>query len=673
MRFTVSKFFSSKAGFRSQVYKFWSIHMRRLTSKLSLRASLVASSILVTFLLFAAMTVVLDNRRAQAQMQNAQAQQDTGMRILTAVFTDRFDDMDVVYDRFGNVSSVSWDSIPTFESHELIDRVGEISGETATLFVWDPVEADFIRRSTNIIKPDGERAIGTALGQTSPLRAVMLNKQTYRGEATILGKPYLTIYQPLLNSSGDVVGILYVGVDKTMISANIAMDRQINVIFGIAIIFVGSLLLVYTIPFLLKPLSVIAKRIEDVANGNFTESVPYTQRTDQIGTIAQKLDIFQVSLQQKADLENAQKQRDLEQQEVVEAISYHLSLLSQGDLMASIDTQFPPTYEKLRTDFNQTVNGLHAAMQDVVSAAGSIRNGADDIGSASDELSNRTENQAATLEQTAAALDELTASVKSAAEGAKSIEEIVLEAQSEAEASSEVVGDAIAAMTEIEKSSDQISQIIGVIDDIAFQTNLLALNAGVEAARAGEAGKGFAVVASEVRALAQRSTDAAKEIKTLISGSTKQVERGVSLVGGAGTALESIAKRVTHITELVRSMAAGTSEQATGLGEINIGVNQLDQVTQQNAAMVEESTAASHTLKLNASRLQDLVSRFKTSSNPMGASAAEPSSHAANVSHVQFRRAASAKAIQNPEQERMKQTANGISHSGAGAGDWLDF
>nr|WP_322787474.1 methyl-accepting chemotaxis protein [Sulfitobacter guttiformis] len=612
-------------------------------------------------------------RRSQAQMQNAQAQQDTGMRILTAVFSDQFDDMVVSYDRSGNVPSVSWDNIPAFESHELIDRVGEISGETATLFVWDPVQADFIRRSTNIVKPDGERAIGTPLGQTSPVRTVMLNKQTFRGEATILGKPYLTIYQPILNSGGDVVGILYVGVDKTMIRENIATDLQLNVILGIAIILVGSLLLAYLIPFLLKPLSVIAKRIEDVANGDFTETIPYVQRSDQIGTIAQKLDIFQNSLQQKADLEIAQKQRDLEQQEVVETISDHLSRLSQGDLTATIDAQFPSMYENLRNDFNQTVIGLHAAMQDVVTAAGNIRNGAEDIGSGSDELSNRTENQAATLEQTAAALDELTASVKSAAEGAKSIEDIVLEAQSEAEASSEVVGDAIAAMTEIEKSSDQISQIIGVIDDIAFQTNLLALNAGVEAARAGEAGKGFAVVASEVRALAQRSTDAAKEIKTLISGSTKQVERGVSLVGGAGTALDSIAKRVTHITELVRSMAAGTSEQATGLGEINIGVNQLDQVTQQNAAMVEESTAASHALKLDASRLQELVRRFKTSSNPQGTSATEPSGRSANVAHVQFKRTASTKVVPKPEQERMKQSVNGVRHAGAAASDWLDF
>lgn len=613
--------------------------MRQLMSKLSLRASLVTSAILLTVLLFTVTAAVFERGKRNALLEKAQEQQDTGLRILTAIFSDRFEDMSVEYDPAGMVSAVYWDTIPTFDSHELIDRVGAISGETATLFIWDPAENDFIRRSTNIIKPDGARAVGTALGQSSPVRPLMLNKETFRGEATILGKPYLTIYQPLQNSSGDVIGILYVGVDKTTINATIAAGRQLNILLGLGIILAGSMLLAYTISSLLKPLTAIAARIEDVANGNFTKKIPYTDRHDQIGSIAQKLDVFQVSLSQKADLEAAQRQRELEQKEVVETVSHHLALLAQRDLTASINKTFPATYEKLRDDFNDTVNVLNAAMQDVVSAADGIGSGANDIGSASDKLSMRTENQAATLEETAAALDELTASVRSTADGAKSVEEIVLEAQTEAESSAQIVGSAIEAMTAIEKSSEQISQIIRVIDDIAFQTNLLALNAGVEAARAGEAGKGFAVVAAEVRALAHSSTEAAKEIKVLIGGSTKQVERGVDLVGSAGTALDSIAQRVSHISELVRSMAAGTSEQAIGLGEINVGVNQLDQVTQQNAAMVEEATAASRTLKHEVGRLQDLVGGFKTLSDLSGQFSRRRVDHPSTVEHVEFRRA----------------------------------
>ncbi len=613
--------------------------MRSMMPKFSIRSSLVASSILLTTCLVVMMFVIADSSKRNALLQKAQEQQDTGLRILTSVFSDSYDDIAISYDSLGNVSTVSWDSIPDFESHELIDRVGAISGETATLFVWDAAENDFIRRSTNIIKPDGNRAIGTALGQSSPVRAKILNNETFRGEANILGRPYLTIYEPLLDGAGDVVGIMYVGVDKTTIEATMAEARKLSLLVASALMISGSILLGYIISILLKPLTAIATRIEHVASGNFTEIVPYTERTDQIGTIAKKLDVFQTSLQKKSDLEAVQKQHDHDLKEVVETLSLHLSRLAQRDLTASIHTQFPPAYETLRNDFNKTVNGLNSAMQDVINSANSIGNGANDIGSASGELSGRTENQAATLEETAAALDEMTASVRSAAEGGKTIEKIVNEAQAEAEASGEVVGDAISAMTEIETSSEQISQIVGVIDDIAFQTNLLALNAGVEAARAGEAGKGFAVVASEVRALAQRSTEAAKEIKTLITSSTAQVDRGVDLVGGAGTALSTIVQRVVKISELVRELSTGTSEQAVGLSEINIGVRQLDQVTQQNAAMAEEATAASQTLKLDATRLQELVQRFKT--DVIKHDLAEPlhSDRSENLAHVQLRRA----------------------------------
>ncbi|RKE93533.1 methyl-accepting chemotaxis protein [Sulfitobacter guttiformis] len=354
---------------------------------------------------------------------------------------------------------------------------------------------------------------------------------------------------------------------------------------------------------------------------------------------------------------------------VMRVLAKHLNELANGDLTAEINEDLPDGYENIRTDFNETLGKLSKIMSDVVQTSASIQNGATEISQASDDLSNRTENQAATLEQTAAALDELTASVKSAAEGAKSVEKIVLEAQSEAEASGEVVGDAIAAMTEIEKSSEHISQIIRVIEDIAFQTNLLALNAGVEAARAGEAGKGFAVVASEVRALAQRSSESSKEIKALIGSSAKQVERGVDLVSGAGRALGSIAQRVTQITELVRNIANGTAEQAVGLGEINIGVNQLDQVTQQNVAMVEESTAASHTLKHDASRLHDLVQGFKTGSTADGRSSAIHARDHENVQHVQFKRASAPQAEPDSFQKRVNQKP---SHTSIDS-DWLDF
>jgi methyl-accepting chemotaxis protein len=267
---------------------------------------------------------------------------------------------------------------------------------------------------------------------------------------------------------------------------------------------------------------------------------------------------------------------------------------------------------------------MQEAIQAIGVATGGVNSGSDEISQASDNLSRRTEQQAASLEETAAALDQITATVRKTAAGAKEASQVVAVARADAEKSGKVVSQAVSAMTEIETSSNQISQIIGVIDEIAFQTNLLALNAGVEAARAGEAGRGFAVVAQEVRALAQRSADAAKEIKTLISTSTQQVEAGVSLVGQTGEALTRIVEQVAAIDNLVREISASASEQATGLNEVNTAVNQMDQVVQQNAAMVEEATAATHSLKNEAKALAEMVARFRVAEAAMGTSQAAP-------------------------------------------------
>ena len=301
------------------------------------------------------------------------------------------------------------------------------------------------------------------------------------------------------------------------------------------------------------------------------------------------------------------------QRTVVEALRVGLATLSSGEMTTTIDEAFPADYEGLRKDFNDAVRKLDEAMVAVIENTSSIRTEAGEISTAADDLSRRTEHQAATLEETAAALTEITRSVGSAAKGAEQANRVVDDARDNAEKSGGVVREAVSAMGEIETSSEQISKIISVIDDIAFQTNLLALNAGVEAARAGDAGRGFAVVASEVRALAQRSSEAAREINDLISRSGAQVKRGVTLVGGAGEALERIVASVGDIAEHVAGIAASAAEQSSALDEINTAMSQLDQVTQQNAAMFEQTTAASHALTSEAETLSATMSRFKTS------------------------------------------------------------
>ncbi len=321
-------------------------------------------------------------------------------------------------------------------------------------------------------------------------------------------------------------------------------------------------------------------------------------------------DVTRAQLQME-EAEAVRVELEQAQTEVVEALSVGMRLLSEGDLTAQITKAFKPDYEQLRTDFNNAIATLRKAMLRVIDNAGSIRGEATEISNAADDLSRRTERQAATLEETAAALDELTASVRSAAEGAGLANQVVSDAKSNAESSGVVVQEAVDAMEEIQTSSGQISRIINVIDDIAFQTNLLALNAGVEAARAGEAGRGFAVVASEVRALAQRTSDAAREINDLISASGQHVNRGVDLVGQAGSALQQIVESVSNIASHVSEIAVSANEQSSSLAEINTAVNQLDQVTQQNAAMFEETTAASHSLTKEAEILTQTMAQFR--------------------------------------------------------------
>ena len=420
--------------------------------------------------------------------------------------------------------------------------------------------------------------------------------------------------------------------------------------FAVSVLAVGSLLAValsvlmgaLLTAAIAKPVSAMTGAMDKLANGHNDVAIPAQGRKDEVGRIAAAVQHFKDAAIEKARLETeAREQRSQAEQErsererekaieaeqdaiTIAALAEALDRLAAGDLTHRITATFVPKAEQLKSDFNSAVTTLQAAMREVADNATAVRSGAGEITAASDDLSRRTEQQAASLEETAAALDQITATVRKTAEGAAESREAVAAAKEDAERSGIVVRDAVAAMSEIEGSAKQIGQIIGVIDEIAFQTNLLALNAGVEAARAGDAGKGFAVVASEVRALAQRSAEAAKEIKSLISASSQQVERGVDLVGETGKVLERILQQVTSINGAVTDIAASAQEQATGLQQVNTAINQMDQVTQQNAAMVEQATAASHSLANEAESLNRLIGRFELGGTAKPADRAAP-------------------------------------------------
>ncbi len=351
-----------------------------------------------------------------------------------------------------------------------------------------------------------------------------------------------------------------------------------------------------------EPYVATVVRMEALADGDLASPIARTHHADCVGRMTKAMQTFR-------DAAVALRESETTDQ-VVQAMGTALSRVADGDMTTRLDTPFAPDYEPLRDHFNTAIGAIATTLAAVNSAAATIRTGTDEIAHASDDLSHRTEQQAASLEETAAAMDEVTATVRDTARHAERATAIVAEAGVDAANGGRVVRDAVEAMAGIERASAEIGDIIAVIDGIAFQTNLLALNAGVEAARAGDAGRGFAVVASEVRALAQRSADAAKDVKTRITASARQVEAGVALVNDTGGALLRIVGRINEIDGLVAQIASAAQQQASGLQQVNIAVGEMDSVTQQNAAMVEQSAAAARSLADEARVLAAQVARF---------------------------------------------------------------
>ena len=362
---------------------------------------------------------------------------------------------------------------------------------------------------------------------------------------------------------------------------------------------------------IIRPLARVGQAMDRVAGADFASAVPEIGRRDEIGALARNLDQMREHLGFAHNEAGLRADDQARLADVVDRLRDTLGHLASGNLSDRIEEGFPPQYDILRQDMNRLADTLGQTLGQVVQSAARIHDGADMISRSSEDLSRRTENQAATLEQSVAAIDELTQSVRSVAEYTRKMADGIDRTRATAVESQGIVQQAVAAMGEIRKSSDQISRIISVIDDIAFQTNLLALNAGVEAARAGEAGRGFSVVASEVRALSQRTSESAREIKGLIQSSAAEVLRGVDLVDRTGAALTQITDEVVDLSGLAGTIATAITGQSSGLGEISLGMNQLDQVTQQNAGMVDQAASAHHAIRQDAEHLSTLVARFR--------------------------------------------------------------
>ena len=474
--------------------------------------------------------------------------------------------------------------------------------------------------------------------------SVLKDLSDYRGGVNVVGSmlgidfnsaagfitPFEATYARMTSRLGSISG------DVAARSSNSARDsrRSAALIGHILLAFVaGTLLGVALVAGIIilavrRTVTDISGATEQLASGQHDIDLARLARGDEFGAIVRSLNVFRENQQRinamRADQETMKAQQEAsrteqlrlreraqeEQRNVVDGLASGLSKLAAGDVVFRLAVPFASEYEQLRGDFNAAMDRLQDTMKAIANNTKGVRTGAEEITQASDDLSRRTEQQAANLEETAAQLSEITETVHNTAKGAHAARGIVESAKHNAEHSGVLMKTTVSAINDIEASSRQISNIVGVIDEIAFQTNLLALNAGVEAARAGDAGRGFAVVATEVRALAQRSAEAAKEIKALIATSSKQVGSGVKSVAETSTALARIVDQVAEMNRLVGEIAASAEAQAEGLNQVNSAIGQMDQVTQKNAAMVEQTTAASHTLAGEAAELARLVGQF---------------------------------------------------------------
>jgi methyl-accepting chemotaxis protein len=505
---------------------------------------------------------------------------------------------------------------------------------SAVLGQLDSVKTDLV--SLRATLPAGQRPL---------VGAVLKELALYRGGVTVVGSmlgidfrsaasflaPFQTNYASMTSTLSAASAQITALAQARAAASAAAAARAGKVMLAAVGLTLGAVVAVswLIVALISRTISGIAAATESLAGGKTDLDLERLRRRDEFGRIVRSLTVFQdnqrriitlraeqAAMQQREEAARAQAESEAaahaaQQEAVVSALAAGLARLAGGDLLNRITAAFPAAYKTLQTDFNAAMDRLQGAMQSIASNTQSVRTGAVENTQAADHLSQRTERQAAALQQTAAALATITQTVRQTAAGAGEARMVVTAARNDAEQSGAILRDSVTAMSGIDSSSRQIGNIIGVIDEIAFQTNLLALNAGIEAARAGDAGRGFAVVATEVRALAQRSAEAAKEIKTLIFTSGAQVAAGVKLVGETAAAVARIGEHVGRLNALVLAITAATQEQSSGLTEVSSAVTNMDQATQQNAAMVEQLTAANHALASDAEALAGLVGQFR--------------------------------------------------------------
>ena len=550
-------------------------------------------------LVLAGATYVVTTRIVeQNAIDEAKAQQEANMRVAWNVlrqYGDEFRlDGETIY--VGDRAINDW--------YEPVDTVKNLVGGTATVFAGDT------RVSTNVMKDDGTRAVGTQLAPSPTYDAVLVRGEPYRGEADILGKPFFTAYDPIKNEAGDVIGVLYVGLSKDALIAQLGdLKRQMAIVVLVVTLIIAALVFVFGNR-MFRPVARLGQTMTDIAAGNTGVTVPARGRGDEVGRMAAALEDFRRAAVAKRAAEAEQAQAAAQQKQVLIDLEAALGKLEAGDLSATIRTEFPPAFASLKTSYNAAVASLGELVSAVKQRADAIRTGSQEISAASEDLARRTEANAARIEETSATATQVDQRLRAGAQAASETAQRAERTNRAVDEGRGIADNAVQAMGRVSESAEGIDEVIEGLDKIAFQTRVLAMNAAVEAGRAGEAGRGFAVVADLVSALAMRAEEESKRAREQLTLTRTDIGMAVEAVQRVDGSLATIVDGVGEVNGLLAKLAEDNRMQAGAVSEITATIGSMETSTQQNAAMVEQTSAAANSLLGDVNALADIAARF---------------------------------------------------------------